>query len=216
MSEGLWVAKKVSDVDEHNHVLLRPEFDNVMSHVNHMSCFTEEDAKRIVACRNACEGIPTKRLVEVGVLDAADVGQTLANVMHQRDELLSALKLAQVALGSVAPKDARIKANLAINTAIANVERDPTAKQAGISREAMNMIVKFTYGALEKAGFKHIDNPAEAIEVLATQRDELLAALKASPHGEHMQDDNGPCLCSLCDFVRLRDAAIAKTEATHG
>ena len=53
-----------------------------------------------------------------------------------------------------------------------------------LHKEALEMALSLTCGALEKAGFEHIDNPADAIEVLATQRDELLAVLKKITEAE--------------------------------
>lgn len=50
---------------------------------------------------------------------------------------------------------------------------------AGISQYAkrLELIVKLTASAIEKAGFTEIDNPADAIEILVQQRDDLLAEL---------------------------------------
>lgn len=41
---------------------------------------------------------------------------------------------------------------------------------------------------------------------------QLLEALQASTHALHADDENGPCLCSQCAFVRVRDAAIADAK----
>lgn len=46
--------------------------------------FTEEDANRIVACVNACAGIPND------VLESGTRLQALSHVVKQRDELLAA------------------------------------------------------------------------------------------------------------------------------
>ena len=44
---------------------------------------------------------------------------------------------------------------------------------------------------------------------------ELLAALQAGPSIEHTpQTAEGPCLCSQCEFVRLRRLAIAKATGS--
>lgn len=51
---------------------------------------TKENARRIVACVNACAGIPTE-LVEQGGFAAIPVA-THREVKQQRDELLAALK----------------------------------------------------------------------------------------------------------------------------
>ena len=47
---------------------------------------------------------------------------------------------------------------------------------------------------------------------MAVQRDELLAALEASEHMLHKLPDFEQCKCGQCDFVRLRDSAIAKAR----
>lgn len=55
--------------------------------------FSTEDARRIVACVNACAGIPTE-LIEQGGFAAVPVA-THREVKQQRDELLAALKESQ-------------------------------------------------------------------------------------------------------------------------
>lgn len=47
------------------------------------------DARRIVACVNACHGLPTEELEQKGLVAA--VGTQLLDVEQQRDELLAAL-----------------------------------------------------------------------------------------------------------------------------
>lgn len=47
------------------------------------------DARRIVACVNACRGLPTEELEQKGLVAA--VGTQLLDVEQQRDELLTAL-----------------------------------------------------------------------------------------------------------------------------
>lgn len=39
---------------------------------------------------------------------------------------------------------------------------------------------------------------------------ELFEALKASPHELHPKIDGEECLCGQCEFVKLRDSALAK------
>jgi hypothetical protein len=56
-----------------------------------------------------------------------------------------------------------------------------------------------------------IDRAADAHHIACLH--DLLAALQASTHMEHKPGENGPCLCSQCAFVRLRDAALAKFNA---
>lgn len=48
------------------------------------------DSRRIVACVNACRGLPTDELEQKGLVAA--VGTQLLDVEQQRDELLAALK----------------------------------------------------------------------------------------------------------------------------
>ena len=48
------------------------------------------DARRIVACVNACRGLPTDELEQKGLVAA--VGTQLLDVERQRDELLTALE----------------------------------------------------------------------------------------------------------------------------
>lgn len=48
------------------------------------------DARRIVACVNACRGLPTDELEQKGVVAA--VGTQLLGLESQRDELLAALE----------------------------------------------------------------------------------------------------------------------------
>lgn len=51
----------------------------------------KENARRIVACVNACAGIPTYQLF--GVSDAPiNLGEIIDHIRGQRDELLAALK----------------------------------------------------------------------------------------------------------------------------
>ncbi|MFQ1995750.1 hypothetical protein ACK36C_20720, partial [Aeromonas veronii] len=49
------------------------------------------DARRIVACVNACRGLPTDELEQKGLVAA--VGTQLLEADQQRDELLEALEL---------------------------------------------------------------------------------------------------------------------------
>ena len=52
-----------------------------------------ENARRIVACVNACAGLPTDTLETIPSWSSAGV-KTLADVVKQRDELLAALEFA--------------------------------------------------------------------------------------------------------------------------
>jgi hypothetical protein len=91
-----------------------------------------------------------------------------------------------------------------------------------LHKEALEMALSLTCGALEKAGFEHIDNPADAIEVLAQQRDELLAALKRmdAMHDLMMKQVNHGASFYQSDCLHEMNAApiqaaraIAKAEA---
>lgn len=62
---------------------------------------SEVDARRIVACVNACAGISTKTL-ELGQLLRNPVGRRLHNLEHQCDQLLAALKRADSYYGITA------------------------------------------------------------------------------------------------------------------
>lgn len=54
----------------------------------------EADARRIVACINACEGLSTEALESLGTLDRASVSRDVEITMlrQQRDQLLEALQ----------------------------------------------------------------------------------------------------------------------------
>lgn len=61
----------------------------------------EANARRIVACVNACKGLPTKELEELGIVgvvgrELIDLDAKLAAITAQRDELLKALKMARI------------------------------------------------------------------------------------------------------------------------
>lgn len=55
------------------------------------------NARRIVACVNACEGLTTEALERLGTLDRARVQLDVVRVeaLRQRDELLEALQIAR-------------------------------------------------------------------------------------------------------------------------
>lgn len=55
---------------------------------------TRENARRLVACWNACEGLATETLERLGTLDRANVARDARHVeaLAQRDELLAALE----------------------------------------------------------------------------------------------------------------------------
>ena len=56
---------------------------------------TEANARRLVACWNACEGISTDALERLGTLDRArvDLDVIRAQAIAQRDELLALLRI---------------------------------------------------------------------------------------------------------------------------
>lgn len=62
------------------------------------------NARRIVACVNACRGLPTDELEQKGLVAA--VGNQLLDLEQQRDELLAALEEGRRAIGEhFAPND---------------------------------------------------------------------------------------------------------------
>jgi hypothetical protein len=74
--------------------------------VKFAAVYSDEDARRLVACWNACEGLPTEVLEH-----AASTGDSLGGhikLTAQRDELLAALKLATEGLRIWAPADTHI------------------------------------------------------------------------------------------------------------
>lgn len=50
---------------------------------------------------------------------------------------------------------------------------------------------------------------------LAKQAGELLDVLKMSASGLHKNEDNQPCLCSQCEFVRKRNELLDKIESNR-
>ena len=57
---------------------------------------TEADARRIVACVNACKGIDTDSLEADGYGDDwAEIGRQRIEILEQHDELLAALQVVQ-------------------------------------------------------------------------------------------------------------------------
>lgn len=62
-----------------------------------MESDSDENASRIVACVNACTGIPTEKLEEHKV---SLCGKSYVELEQQRDDLLAALKAARRALAS--------------------------------------------------------------------------------------------------------------------
>jgi len=63
---------------------------SVARDIKDWTLFNEEDARRIVACVNACRGLPTDELEQKGLVAA--VGTQLLDADQQRDELLTALE----------------------------------------------------------------------------------------------------------------------------
>lgn len=60
----------------------------------HDGDYSEANARRLVACWNACEGLSTEALERLGTLDRARVALDVVRVqaIAQRDELLAALE----------------------------------------------------------------------------------------------------------------------------
>lgn len=77
---GFWIADAIAAFPEHSET-------------------QAENARRIVACVNACEGIETSELEEIAV-SGGMLGprEDVARIAKQRDELLMALQLALPAL----------------------------------------------------------------------------------------------------------------------
>ena len=70
--------------------------------------FWDEDARRIVACVNACRGIPDDVLQVVGAFGGFGRDQMVEHVTKQRDELLTALERCRFALepyDDIKPRD---------------------------------------------------------------------------------------------------------------
>ncbi|MFA6903365.1 MAG: hypothetical protein WC236_09805 [Gallionellaceae bacterium] len=132
------------------------------------------NARRIVACVNACEGIPT---------DALEQPRSIADKIESVSSELLAIKR---------------------------------------SRDALEIIAVCTAGALDKAGFTEIDNPADAIEMLVQQRDELRDVLqfilrgmdgghiKCAPYFDFDPDAENIEFKHPADMIR---SAIAKASA---
>lgn len=74
-----WLIRTVYDDDGDSELITSPET-------------SEEDARRIVACVNACEGIDT---VQVEMLNVASALESLNAVRQERDALLAALTKAR-------------------------------------------------------------------------------------------------------------------------
>lgn len=69
-----------------------PVADTCMT--NSMPENDEGNARRLVACWNACEGLPTEKLEISPIFDVAmEAKRHLESVEKQRDELLKALKM---------------------------------------------------------------------------------------------------------------------------
>ena len=82
---------------------------------------SEANARRIVACVNACAGLPTDTLETIPSWSSAGV-KTLADVVKQRDELLAALELLKEAVEHTRLAIRGIKAVEHANTAIASAK----------------------------------------------------------------------------------------------
>jgi hypothetical protein len=82
--ECCWVLKPVNSNAEFDHIT-SPEL-------------SESDAKRIVACVNACKGISTEKLLAPGMLVNIPDDH---NIIKQRDYYLSALRAARRAIRKI-------------------------------------------------------------------------------------------------------------------
>lgn len=95
---------------------------------------------------------------------------------------------------------------------------------AEAQRDAYKIIAVCTAGALESAGFTDIDNPADAIEIIVSQRDLILEALKFVLERIEIPDRDCSCHisppCNDCvdnsgirEAVEFANNAIAKAES---
>lgn len=96
--------------------------------------------------------------------------------------------------------------NYGLQIELLTADRDKFKQQ----RDALEIIAVCVAGALEKAGFEEVDNPADAIEILAQQRDELLAALKEISGLSNVTATDKRFIYVL---QNLASEAIAKCEA---
>lgn len=87
---------------------------------------SEEDARRLVACWNACEGLSTDALERLHTLDRArvEIDVIRAQAIAQRDELLEALKLADCLLSGANMNREAVERK--VRAAIAKVTGVPT------------------------------------------------------------------------------------------
>lgn len=70
--------------------LIRPVNETNYEYGATLAATSQQDARRIVACVNACRGLPTDELEQKGLVAA--VGTQLLELEQQRDELLAALE----------------------------------------------------------------------------------------------------------------------------
>jgi hypothetical protein len=87
---------------------------------------SEANARRLVACWNACEGIEDPENVIPQLRRANDLVQQLEPLRIQRDELLAALRIAKTALVQWHVPENRYAALDVINAAIAKATNHET------------------------------------------------------------------------------------------
>lgn len=86
---GQLVAEELDQDDDFASVIRQVDGDPCPFHVAY--CNLQGDARRIVACWNACTGFGTETLERLGALDRAKVNARIT-LRTQRDELLEALR----------------------------------------------------------------------------------------------------------------------------
>lgn len=82
-------------------------------------CDTEEDARRIVACVNACAGLTTDLLECKTIGEASET--MVDRLVDQRDELAAALRKARVALSLAGHHEGISGTLIAVDAALAKV-----------------------------------------------------------------------------------------------
>lgn len=95
-TSGLWTTRngRIFPVGKEQSTIA-----SISRDIQDWTLFNEDDARRIVACVNACRGLPTDELEQKGLVAA--VGTQLLEADQLRDELLAALdEVHRIASGS--------------------------------------------------------------------------------------------------------------------
>lgn len=92
-----WTSEQIEENDRRERRMVFANFsplDEGRSRIRIAICEREEDARRIVACVNACEGLTTDFLETPDLAFApAHTAAKMAEIEQQRDQMLAALKL---------------------------------------------------------------------------------------------------------------------------